>query len=335
MVEDRCVESAGSINLFAELEGATAGGSWEIVSGINPGDETADLLAGTFLATGQPAGDYVFRYRAPDGFGCAGGTAKVTVRLVEIEVSGNVLPPDCTEECTGTITVGDAQPTWSYALDEDIPGGAVSFTGLCPGTYGLVAEDDRGCTARTELTVPNVTIPELVLRGHLQLMLGDSSRLEVLSNVPLDSLVWSPAVNCLDPECRTVMVRPLESTDYTVRAVSTFGCEAVLSATVLVDERVSVYVPTAFSPNGDGRNDRLSVFAGPAIEAVRQFRLFDRWGGRVVAFDDVALNDPEFGWDGRAPDGRNLTAGVYVWQLTVVRVDGEEELLTGEVTLMR
>jgi len=254
---------------------------------------------------------------------------------VSIEVGGAALPPGCEDACSGSILVSDANPTWLYALNDDTPSAENRFGNLCAGTYQLRAEDDRGCTATTELTIPRVFVPEIAVQGNTELMLGDSTVLSLSTNVPPDSVAWSQAVNCLDPSCLTVSVTPEETTSYTVRFTSVFGCGADTTLRVQVDERVGVYVPTAFSPNGDGVNDLLTVYAGDAILSVENFRLFDRWGGQLVDFERVPLGDASFGWDGRTVDGRALPPAVYVYQLSFTRLNGTTELVTGEVTLMR
>ncbi|MBC6992936.1 gliding motility-associated C-terminal domain-containing protein [Neolewinella lacunae] len=334
-VEERCAASAESLDLFAELLGAAAGGSWEAASENTVNNPAVDLSSGSFLLADQPPGEYRFRYRAPEGAGCPGGVAEVVIRLVGIEVDGVALPPDCADACSGTILVNAPDPTWRYALDGGVPAAETRFGGLCAGTYALRAENDLGCTATLELRIPQVNTPEIVVLGNTSLLLGDSTVLRLLSNAPADSVVWSPAVNCLDPACQTVSVRPQETTIYSLRFISAFGCPADTVVQVEVDERVGVYVPTAFSPNGDGINDLLTVYAGTAILSVENFRLFDRWGGQLVNFPQIPLGDASFGWDGNTNDGRPLPPAVYVYQLSFTRLDGSKELVTGEVTLVR
>ncbi len=334
-VEERCVSSVADILLADELTGATAGGTWEAISANTLDNQNVDLTNGVFRAAGQPEGVYRFLYRAPDGAGCPGSVAEVVIRLVSIEISGAVVPPDCETACSGAIVVGAPQSTWLYALDDEALSATARFGALCPGAYVLRAEDDRGCRAEVELTVPSVLIPEASLQGGGTIRLGDSTELELLANVAFDEVVWSGDVNCLTPDCSAVSVQPQSTTVYAVNFVSEFGCPGAATTTVIVDERVGVYVPTAFSPNGDGVNDLLTVYAGPAIRSVQGFRLFDRWGGQVADFEVVALGDDAFGWDGRGRNGQALNAGVYVYQLTYTREDGTTELLTGEVVLVR
>ena len=106
-----------------------------------------------------------------------------------------------------------------------------------------------------------------------------------------------------------------------------------LSAVVEVRacEQCAVFLPNAFSPNGDGVNDIFRPYSDCELSAY-SLRIFDRWGSLLV---EVA--DPEAGWDGRSRS-RLLGQGLYVWvlQYTVVE-EGQPRVVerAGEVVLMR
>ena len=86
-------------------------------------------------------------------------------------------------------------------------------------------------------------------------------------------------------------------------------------------------VPKAFSPNGDGHNDRLFVH-GAGIEAI-DFRVFNRWGREVFATADLTR-----GWDGTV-NGMPQEMDGYAWILQVRFADGSSRRLSGNVTLIR
>jgi len=164
--------------------------------------------------------------------------------------------------------------------------------------------------------------------------LGDSLRLDLLTNVaPADvaSIVWSPT---LCPECMSVSLRPNFTDTYSVMVTNQNGCSASAELTVLVDRRPAVFIPNAFSPNNDGFNDRLLVFAGKQVSYVRSFQIFDRWGEVVYEVYQFPPNDPAYGWDGNHR-GQLLQAAVFVYVAEVETIDGEVHLLKGDVTLVR
>ncbi|RMF20046.1 MAG: hypothetical protein D6765_17340, partial [Bacteroidetes bacterium] len=124
-------------------------------------------------------------------------------------------------------------------------------------------------------------------------------------------------------------------TEYGVRVETLAGCVAEDAVVVWVDRRLGVYVRNAFSPDGDGINDRLVVYARRGVvRRIRSFRVFTRWGSEVYRALNFEPNDEAVGWDGRFR-GRDLDVGVYVWWAEVELVDGTVQLLKGDVVLLR
>jgi len=89
-----------------------------------------------------------------------------------------------------------------------------------------------------------------------------------------------------------------------------------------------VFVPTAFTPNNDGRNDVIRPIA-VGIEKINYFSIYNRWGERV--FYTTANRA---GWDGRV-NGTPQASGVYVWMVSAVDYLGKPVFLKGTVTLIR
>jgi gliding motility-associated-like protein len=116
---------------------------------------------------------------------------------------------------------------------------------------------------------------------------------------------------------------------YRIRAIADgTGCaEYSQSNENCVNFPPTLYVPSGFTPNGDGLNDYFSSFG----EFVQSFHMeiFDRWGKLVFVSDDVRT-----GWDGSA-DKVPAAEGVYVFKIKVVGYDGEELEKNGSVTLVR
>jgi gliding motility-associated-like protein len=88
------------------------------------------------------------------------------------------------------------------------------------------------------------------------------------------------------------------------------------------------FLPTAFSPNGDGLNDYLHLLLGEGIISMN-FTAYNRWGETVVN-----LTNPAESWDGTYK-GAPCPAGVYAYKLFVVLKDGEEVNQSGNITLIR
>lgn len=109
---------------------------------------------------------------------------------------------------------------------------------------------------------------------------------------------------------------------YPLSLTSSIGCD---SALLLNLAYYQVYIPTAFSPNGDGFNDRFSVLGGPDLEEVVEQRIYDRWGNQLAAGKE---------WDGTS-NKEPLAPGAYVYVIRLRMLDGREREFTGGVMLLR
>ncbi|MCB0629104.1 MAG: gliding motility-associated C-terminal domain-containing protein [Saprospiraceae bacterium] len=136
--------------------------------------------------------------------------------------------------------------------------------------------------------------------------------------------------DCTDPDLLS-----LEDNMYTLRISDGGNCELVDSLRITVVPVRDLYVPNAFSPNGDGVNDVFYIQGSIGNRAqVNSFRIFDRWGSLVFERRDVPLNDPTAGWDGRGISLGNSTE-LYIWIAEITLTDGTRSSLSGEVSVLR
>ncbi|MCO6476569.1 MAG: gliding motility-associated C-terminal domain-containing protein [Phaeodactylibacter sp.] len=130
------------------------------------------------------------------------------------------------------------------------------------------------------------------------------------------------------------MARPLQTTAYQALFTDSLGCKAEAEITVFVRRHEGIYVPNAFSPNEDGRNDRFAPYSDASVESVESFRIYNRWGALLFERTNFRPNDESLGWDGKV-NGQPAPPGAYVYQLIARRLDGRTVPLEGEVMLMR
>lgn len=109
-------------------------------------------------------------------------------------------------------------------------------------------------------------------------------------------------------------------------ATNELGCQSRMCRFVSAIVQNVAEVPTAFSPNGDGKNDRLYV-RGYNIESI-EFKIFNRWGQLVYESTDL-----EEGWDGHH-NGKLAEMDAFAYQVNVVFRDGETKTLQGNVTIL-
>ena len=106
------------------------------------------------------------------------------------------------------------------------------------------------------------------------------------------------------------------------------GCEVELQSVVEVKEIVSIHIPSAFTPNGDGQNDEL--FIGTQLLSSMNFQVYNRWG--TLVFES---QDPAFRWDGRTGDGQMVQEGVYAFQIEAFDLNGRRQLRRGTITILK
>lgn len=113
---------------------------------------------------------------------------------------------------------------------------------------------------------------------------------------------------------------------YMVVGFNEYGCADTARAMIHIADRL--FVPNAFSPNGDGRNDvfRIENFG---YQRVEEFRIFNRWGQQVYATQDGTK-----GWDG-SYNGGYADPGTYFYLIRLRLQDDRIEQFKGDVILMR
>lgn len=125
------------------------------------------------------------------------------------------------------------------------------------------------------------------------------------------SYEWNTSISNQPINSNSIKIRPVGSTTYTVTGYDDIGCSATDSIEVLVDfsdKNGNPSIPTAFSPNQDGKNDCFSVKNWPASEKF-SIEIFNRFGQLV--FSDTKIGAC---WDGKL-HGNLQPEGTYVFQI--------------------
>ncbi len=204
-----------------------------------------------------------------------------------------------------------------------------------PGTYQLTVFD--GCEPVQVFW--NVT-PGLAINiapiGPFQIHQGESAHWLTQVNNQGDSLDirWTdPLVNSLSClTCLDLQAMPLHSTVYGLR-VANEVCFDTTDVIVEVDETRRIFAPNIFSPNDDGKNDTFFL-QSPDFGQVRVLNIHDRWGNLVFQSRNTMIQDDANAWDGWHQN-QPAPAGVYVWWASLEFVDGQRQIFTGDVTIVR
>jgi len=211
---------------------------------------------------------------------------------------------------------------------------------ILPGTTQVFYVPDvaGACDSIISVTVTPSSAPILQLPATDTLEAGNAIQLTpfVFGNGPF-FWQWEPAsppglLSCYD--CPDPVASPSVTTLFSVTVTDVNGCEGMDSIALIVLPCKEPYIPNAFTPNGDGVNERFYLLSSECLIRVRYLRVFDRWGELVFERNDFPTNVPALGWDGRFR-GKELTSNVFVWVAEIEFPDGAVLLKKGDVTLLR
>jgi gliding motility-associated-like protein len=148
------------------------------------------------------------------------------------------------------------------------------------------------------------------------------------------SYYWWPAtgLNCTD--CKAPQFVADKDIAYRLRVATQYGCTSEDEVRITVAcGKGAVYIPNAFTPNGDGKNDVFNI-KGYGIQRVKSFRIFNRWGQVVFRRENFIPGDRYYGWDGMF-NGRIADPGAYVYIAEVTCNEGKAVVVKGTVMLVR
>ncbi|MFK7772850.1 MAG: gliding motility-associated C-terminal domain-containing protein, partial [Saprospiraceae bacterium] len=281
-------------------------------------------------------------FSGTNSLGCDSLVLAITAYEQVIEPFISFSDISCFGESDGVILIDSVlggTPPYMYSLDNMPFQSSPIFTNLSADTYTILIEDADGC--QTLAIIPLNSINEIIvdLGEDLFINIGDSVSIFAQINLDLeelDTIIWTTvdSINC-SGDCIDFTVTPFQTTTYSIMIIDGNGCSAEDEITVQVDENIPVYIPNAFSPNGDSQNDKITIFGNAElIEEVQIFRIFDRWGELVYQEENFQPNDPGNGWDGNL-NGKPLNPAVFVYFAEVRFIDGSVKQFKGDITLVR
>lgn len=260
----------------------------------------------------------------------------------------------CFGDRDGSITLaptGGTQP-FKYSLNGTDFYGSSTLIALEAGEYTVYLKDAEGCIYTDEATVvepPQMTVAITAWGADLEEYMidygGTFPVVAVVENNQGSVMYTWDAAYCgtlfqdTTSDCtvthmtNALWAKPEYTNDYYVLAVDSMGCEAEDHLQVHVKKQRRVVVPTGFTPNANGTNDRLSVH-GKSGTMVMLYQVYDRWGNLLFEDREIPINDTTRGWDGTFKS-QEMQPGVYVWYLEAMFEDGMTETYKGETTLIR
>ncbi len=198
------------------------------------------------------------------------------------------------------------------------------------GLYTITVTDNNGCTASDNLKVTASQSATLDLGEDISIYSGESAALSpvIMGGASGNgSYNWSPPTFLSCTNCKNPTASPTTNSQYILIYSDALGCISTDSINILVLDPGKVYFPSAFTPNGDGKNDIFRALGN----GVKQYRLkiFNRWGELVFETADFSE-----GWDGTYK-GSAQPVSVFVYIATVTFQNNKTNSYNGSITLIR
>ena len=232
--------------------------------------------------------------------------------------------------------LSDGDYSYEWTPLECIEGDATGSTAIVNGDgektiQVLITENTTGCTATLthEILFSSFTDLNIEAIANDTIFLGNDVMINVLNGDPSWTYEWSTGESGVG--LMSITDSPLESAIYIVTITDENGCESEMEILITVlqpsCDETDIFLPTAFTPNGDLTNDVLFVRSNFVSEL--EFFVYNRWGEEIFRTTDVNQ-----GWDGTY-NGDLLTPDVYAYCLKVTCPNDEQYVKTGNVSLLR
>lgn len=262
--------------------------------------------------------------------GCESDTVKM-VRVDEKPLLAASHEEDCfgSVQYRGVLQNGVRIKTWQWAFGDGQSSAQQNPLHRFPanGVYQtrLSAVSEGGCVSDTVVQAVVVDVVNAFAGNDTIAVKGEPLQLSGRGN---GSFRWSPATGLNDRLAASPIATLFADQAYVLTVTNAQGCEDRDTIRIKVFDAADIFVPTAFTPNGDGKNDVLHLVA-PGFRQLLYFRIHDRWGQLV--FETKQLKS---GWDGRAHN-QALPAGVYVWIAAGIDSNNRRHEKKGTVVLIR
>jgi gliding motility-associated-like protein len=248
-----------------------------------------------------------------------------------------ILTPPLTDICIGNETSlnvsGALKYYWSEAGTPYVLGpSSRKFKPEKDQQYQVYGIDAKGCksdTANASVIVHPLPVVDLgadqVVNRHTRISLSP----KVSNDIKYFRWNQDTSLSCLDCPDPAVTIR--KPSRFELKVTTEWGCESTDEIIFNINcSGTFLYVPNAFTPNGDGQNDLFTPFRSRFIETIN-FNVFNRWGQLVFT-----TTDPQINWDGGNQAGKDVSDGVYYYTCEAFESENQTPIVvSGYIELIR
>lgn len=322
VVVDQDIPYPNLANQVAICEGETiqilAGGATDYLWSPNYNISAIDV----FNPFVWPADDFTYHV----AFTNACGTSYDSVFVDVIHPVGYINPDTtiCPEGSATLYAEGGVSYYWSpnYHIDDERNKPVIEVSPPQETTYTVTITDQYGCQLELSTNVDVFESPVIQVSSGVYAIIGDTVGISANGS---GDISWSPDYNISCIECEDAFVWPNVNYVYTATVTDENGCTN--SASVPIHYDPIIFVPNAFTPNGDAYNNTFKA-EGYNIQQFEMY-IFNRWGELIYTMTDIDQS-----WDG-SYNGVLVLDDVYIWVVKYVDLNNQPYELRGHVTVLK
>jgi gliding motility-associated-like protein len=298
------------------------------------------INANAYNPVAKPVTTTKYYVLVTNSFGCK----KTDSVLIQVDKPVNLKsPPDITICENAGIQLKATGNTnnfvWTPATGLNNPGIYNPFAKPVSTTkYQVVGYSNTICKNDTGyVTVAIDPTPTVNAGPDVTALSGTDVQLNAVGSSTVTNYTWSPSLNLKCTTCPNPKFVADKTTEFIVTATTQYGCLNTDRITVFVlCNKGAVYIPNAFTPNGDTKNNRFGI-SGYGIGKVKRFTVFNRYGQVIFERKDFipVTNDITNSWDGKVKDQEILVTTSFVYIAEVQCEGGATFMLKNSVILIR
>ncbi len=232
--------------------------------------------------------------------------------------------------CLGksTFIFATGGDTYSWLPTAGVLNPTSSSTQITPSVttiYTVTSSNGGLCAASATLQILVNPTPYVYAGVDTTINIDESYILHGIGNVMV-GYISLDSLPLICNYCDVVEVNPKVYTCYRLKGENEFGCEAFDDICIKITNDWNIYIPNAFTPNGDIDNE-VFIPVGYGLAEIKLF-IFDRWGVQIFKSQGEVI-----GWDGKNK-GKLCEQDVYVYQADIKTISGKKIRRTGHVTLL-
>ena len=274
---------------------------------------------------------------ATSSFGCiASATGSIMLTQMATPILAYSYDSYCVNKAVAftnqstAVGSGAVTYTWSDNASNIASTTNANFTYATAGSYSVKLKAQSNSCANLKDSITKV----ISIENPVSAVRYNTVDVAVNDNIQLQSrnfgnkYTWSPTTGLNNIFISNPNATLSQQQEYLVTIGVPSGCSTKDTILVRVQTGNTIYVPNVFTPNGDGKNDKVIIIP-VGISQLKVFRIYNRWNKKVFETSDI-----NNGWDGKV-NGVLQPLDTYVWVVEAITKDGTLIAKTGSITLLR